>query len=68
MLARGLDVSLQGFADRIGRADAAGLARCRYALIGVADGAVRMYLPQRAPPAELDGWIEAAYRGVMDGP
>ena len=64
-LGRDLGASLKGFADRVGLADAAGLARCRYALVGVPDGAVRLYLPERTPPPELDAWVEAAYRGVM---
>jgi len=64
-LAHGLNTALQGFVGRVGITDLSGLARCRYALIGIADGAVRLYLPGRAPPIDLDSWVEAAYRGVM---
>jgi AcrR family transcriptional regulator len=67
-LARQLGASVRAFAARIGIADGAGIARCRYALVGIADGAVRMYLPDRAPPRDVDVWVEAAYRGVMSGP
>lgn len=67
-LKRDLAASLNGFAERIGLADPVGLARCRYALVGIADGAVRLYLPERAPPLEVDAWVEAAYRGVMTAP
>ena len=64
----GLNASLQRFAERIGQADGVGLARCRYALIGIADGAVRLYLPRRAPPPEIDGWVEAAYHSIIKAP
>lgn len=66
-LGRDLNGSLQRFAKRIGQADGAGLARCRYALVGLADGAVRLYLPSRVPPPEVDAWVEAAYHSVMSG-
>ena len=34
-------------------------------LIAIPHGAVRMFLPHKAPPAEVDDMIAAAYRAVM---
>jgi AcrR family transcriptional regulator len=39
--------------------------QCRTALIAMPYGAVRMFLPKQAPPAEIDDMIAAAYRAVM---
>ena len=66
-LARVLSESVGAFVTRIDGAESPGLARSRYALIGVGDGAVRMYLPHRVPPPEVDLWVQAAYLGVMSG-
>ena len=52
------------FAARSGRS----ALQCRMALIAVPYGAVRMFLPKQTPPAEIDGMIAAAYRGVMASP
>lgn len=49
------------FAARAGRSE----MQCRMALIAVPYSAVRMFLPKQTPPAEIDGMIAAAYRGVM---
>lgn len=38
---------------------------CRMALIAIPYGAVRMFLPREAPPAEVDEMIAVAYRAVM---
>jgi AcrR family transcriptional regulator len=37
------------------------------ALIGIPLGAVRIFLPQAVPPAEIDGTIEAAVRAALGG-
>lgn len=47
-LAERLNRAAGAFAARIGLTAAVDQDRCRYALIGVADGAVRLYLPRRA--------------------
>jgi AcrR family transcriptional regulator len=49
------------FAARSGRSD----LQCRMALIAVPYGAVRLFLPNQTPPAEIEPMIAAAYRAVM---
>jgi AcrR family transcriptional regulator len=56
-LARGVEA----FAARTRRS----LVQCRFALIGMPYGAVRLFLPQAAPPADVDRLVAAAYRAIM---
>lgn len=52
---------VDAFAARVNRTP----LQCRVALIAMPYGAVRMFLPQQPPPAEVDDMIACAYRGVM---
>ena len=53
---------LDAFAARTKRS----ILQCRIALIAIPYGAVRLFLPKQAPPAEVDAMIAAAYRAVME--
>jgi hypothetical protein len=41
------------------------LLDCRVALIGMPYGSVRLFLPGRAPPADVDDLITRAYHGLV---
>ena len=53
--------SVEAFAARARRS----LLPCRIALIGVPHGAVRLFLPKVAPPAEVDGLVAAGCRAIL---
>jgi AcrR family transcriptional regulator len=64
-LAATLQTGLAGAAARLLPGDARGRERLAVALIGVPYGAVRVFLPQAMPPAELDPTIRAAARAAL---
>jgi AcrR family transcriptional regulator len=52
-------------AARLLPGDARAKEKIAVALIGIPLGAVRIFLPQAVPPAEIDGTIEAAVRAAL---
>lgn len=64
-LAAELREGIAGVAARILPGDPRGKERVAVAVIGIPLGAVRVFLPQAVPPAELDTAIEAAVRAAL---
>lgn len=65
-LAAELREGITGAATRLLSGDPRGKERIAVALIGIPLGAVRVFLPQAVPPAEIDATIQAAVRAALN--